>query len=390
VTSAKPIVFHVITRLIVGGAQLSMLGLCDGLREQYDVRLLSGPETGPEGSLHEQAAEVVPLMIVPQLRRDVNPPKDFAALAALRRAINDSRPAIVHTHSSKAGILGRAAAMKSDAKRVHTVHGWGHTPADSAPRRAVFVQLERVTAKWTDALVAVSPDVRNEGLRRRIGNPRLYEVIPEFVDYRPMNPNFEKSRQMAREALGLLDGDEVVGWVGRFVPQKDPHTRARALELVLSTRSTARAVLVGDGPLRQDVEQRLRGAGLAERVVFAGLRQDARSLYAAFDVLLHPSLWEGQPRVIQEAIAERIPVVATQVEGAGDLVTDGRTGYLAPPGDAEQIAARALDVLAGECPRAPLDETVIGDLARRYGRELVLHRHLELYERLLASPQALG
>jgi glycosyltransferase involved in cell wall biosynthesis len=242
-----------------------------------------------------------------------------------------------------------------------------------------------MVAKSTDALVAVSPDVRDEGLRRRIGSAELYEVIPEFVDYRPSNRDFSAGRCESRRLLDLDADDEVIGWVGRFVPQKDPETLARALELILTTRSNTRAVLVGDGPLRKQTQQRLSAHSFGDRILFAGLRPDARSLYAAFDVLVHPSLWEGQPRVIQEAIAERIPVIATRVEGTSDLVSDGRTGYLTPPGDAEGIAARALEVFEGKAPRAPLPKNVVAEVAERHGHDRVLRAHIELYERLLTK-----
>jgi glycosyltransferase involved in cell wall biosynthesis len=387
-TQSKPVVVHVITRLIVGGAQLSVVGLCEALREHYDVRLIIGPEEGLEGSLRARAAESIPLTIVPTLRRDIDPRNDLAAVTTLRRTLRGLSPAIVHTHSSKAGILGRVAAMRRSVKLVHTIHGWGHTPDDSRLRRAMLIRAERLVARRTDALVAVSSDVRDEGLQCRIGHPDLYEVIPAFVVLRPADLDFDASRQRARRALGLEDADEIVGWVGRFVPQKDPDTLVRVLELILGSRTTARAVLIGDGPMRRDTERRLRKTGVGERVVFAGLKPDARALYAAFDVLLHPSLWEGQPLVIKEAIAERVPVVATLVTGTDDLVEEGRTGYLTRPGDGEGMAAHALAVLEGTGLRAPLAADVVAQVSARHGHELALTRHLALYKRLLAGATA--
>jgi glycosyltransferase involved in cell wall biosynthesis len=384
-TRRKPLVVHVITRLIVGGAQLSVVGLCEALRDHYEVRLLSGPEEGPEGSLRARASEAAPLTIVPPLRREVNPRHDAAAAMALRREFRDIEPAIVHTHSSKAGIVGRLAALGSAARVVHTVHGWGHTPADSRLRRATFVRAERVAARWTDALVAVSPEVREEGLRYKIGEPHLYDVIPEFVDYRPRSSDFASSRRYAREALGLEESDQVVGWVGRFVPQKDPETLVRALQLILTSRATVRAVLVGDGPMREHTANLLRATPVGKRVAFAGLREEVRSLYPAFDVLLHPSRWEGQPRVIQEAIAERVPVVATRVAGTRDVIENGRTGYLTTPGDAEGMANRTMAILDDSSLRAPLADDLVAEVAARHGHESALRGHLELYERLLAE-----
>jgi glycosyltransferase involved in cell wall biosynthesis len=379
----RPLLIHVITRLIVGGAQLSVVGLCEALREHYDVRIVCGPETGPEGSLHTRAQEIAPLTVIPWLRRDVEPHRDLAALVALKRFFSRQRPAVVHTHSSKAGILGRIAAQGLNAKVVHTVHGWGHTPADSGFRQAAFVGVERMVAHRTDVLIAVSVDVREEGLRRRIGTPELYAVIPEFVDYQARG-DFHSARRRARRELGLGETDEVVGWVGRFVPQKDPDTLAEALERIVLSRPHTQAVLVGDGPMREQTALRLRRAGLDARVKFMGLREDVRSLYPAFDVLIHPSRWEGQPRVIQEAIAERIPVVASAVAGTRDLIQDGYTGYLTQPGDAAAVAARATSVLDDPSLRAPLSEAVVADVANRFGQDVVLQRHVALYERLLA------
>jgi glycosyltransferase involved in cell wall biosynthesis len=384
-TRPKATVVHVITRLIVGGAQLSVVALCEGLREHYDVRLLCGAEEGREGSLKARAAEIVPLTIVPPLRRSVDLRQDVAAALSLRREFRQLMPAIVHTHSSKAGILGRFAARDRYASIVHTIHGWGHTPADSYLRRAAFIQAERVAARWTDAFVAVSPEVRDEGLRLAIGEPRLYEVISELVDYRRQNADFDESRRCARRTLGLDERDEVIGWVGRFVPQKDPDTLVRALELILSARRTARAVLVGDGPMREHAATRLQRSAVGERVAFVGLRSDVRSLYAGFDVLLHPSRWEGQPRVVQEAIAERVPVVAAGVAGTRSIVAEGRAGFLTEPGDDEGMAARAITILEGSSLRAPLAEDVVAEVAAAHGQEVALRRHLELYERLLAA-----
>jgi glycosyltransferase involved in cell wall biosynthesis len=138
--------------------------------------------------------------------------------------------------------------------------------------------------------------------------------------------------------------------------------------------------------MRAQTEKLLQASGLSERVAFAGIRRDVRSLYAAFDVLLHPSRWEGQPRVVQEAIAERVPVVATRVAGTRELIEDTRTGFLTMPGDSEGMAARAITVLEGTSVCAPLANDVVAEVGARLGHEIALRGHLELYERLLAMP----
>jgi glycosyltransferase involved in cell wall biosynthesis len=379
---AKPRVVQVITRLIVGGAQLSVLELCRGLREHFDVRVICGPDHGAEGSLREAVSEVAPVTVVPTLRREVSPPHDVAALLTLRRLLRDGGAAIVHTHSSKAGILGRLAAAPS-AKVIHTIHGWGHTPDNPGWMSRSFVNLERLAAQHSDALVAVSSDVRDEGLRLRIGDATRYRVIPELVDFEPVARDFSAARREARRKLGLAEDEEVIGWIGRFVAQKDPETLLGVVQRLLAERPAARIVLVGDGPLRIDVESEIARQGNARRTVFTGVRVDARELYAGFDVVLHVSRWEGQPLVVQEAIAERIPVVATDAEGVRDLVVDGVTGYVVDPGDIYAATGAITRVLNGSSVRAPLADAAIDDVARRNGRGIALERHLELYHELL-------
>jgi glycosyltransferase involved in cell wall biosynthesis len=381
----EPVVLHVITRLIVGGAQLTVLETCKGLRDQFAFQVACGPQEGREGTIRHRFDGIAPVTLIPELRREISPLHDYRAIGALRRAMREIRPDLVHTHSSKAGILARHAAAAERIPAVHTVHGWGHTPSDSRARREAFIRLERWAAKRCRTLIAVSRDVREEGLAHRIGGPAQYMIIPECVDYRPLNDQFLEARASARQALGLNGlpgGASVVGWVGRFVPQKDPVTLVGALGRVLTASPETRAVLVGDGPLREDVRRGLEGLGVSERVVWAGLRPDARALFAAFDVVVHPSLWEGQPRVVQEAIAERIPVVATEASGIEEIVEDGALGFVVRRGDVEAVADRTLAVLRSEVP-TPLPESKIASLRRRHGRDVALRRHRALYADIL-------
>jgi glycosyltransferase involved in cell wall biosynthesis len=379
----RPRVVHVITRLVVGGAQLSVLALCDGLREHFDVRIVAGPQTGREGSLHRRAAEIAPLTVVPSLRREISPRWDPVAVPRLRAVLNRLDGDIVHTHSSKAGIVGRFAAAPLRAGVVHTVHGWGHTPADSLLHRAAFVALERAAARRCDALVAVSDDNRNEGLARRIGQPEDYRVIPPLVELGPLDPDFASARRRARAELGLNAEDEVIGWVGRFVEQKDPHTLARVVVSLLRARPSTRAVLVGDGPRRDQVEAALLDGAVRERVTLTGVVDRARELMPAFDVLVHPSLWEGQPTVVHEALSARIPVVSTRVSGIGELIQDGVTGRVVAPGASEEMAMAVSSLLDTPRLRAPLEERRLERLRGRPGREAALAGHLELYDSLL-------
>jgi glycosyltransferase involved in cell wall biosynthesis len=379
----RPRVVQVITKLVVGGSQLTVVGLCTRMIGELEIHLVAGQEVGVEGSLRSAVPDAVTLHRIPSLRREVNPVHDALAVGALRRLLRAIRPDIVHTHGSKAGVVGRLAARGCSARVVHTIHGWGHTPDDTTLRRAVFVRLEQAMARHTDALVAVSRDVQEEGLRCGIGEPSQYVVIPALVNLDPAEPDFGSARSRARAELGISGEHVVVGWVGRFVAQKDPTTLAAALVHVLHSRRDAYAVLVGDGPLRGEVERGLIAEGVGDRVTFTGVRLDARRLYPAFDVVVHPSRWEGQPMVVQEALAERVPVVASRVGGVGDLLVDGGNGYAVTPGNGPELARRTLEVLTDARLRAPLGDEMARRLRAVTGADRCVAGHRELYARLL-------
>jgi glycosyltransferase involved in cell wall biosynthesis len=379
----KPVVVHVITRLCVGGAQLTVLRLCRDLKHDYDVRVVCGPDVGQEGSIFDAVAAEVPTTLLPVLRRSIRPFDDVRALTGLRAFYRNTRPAIIHTHSSKAGLVGRLAAHGSGARVVHTIHGWGHTPLDPPLRRTAFVAAERLAARYSDALLAVSGDVLEEGVRHRIGYRGQYRIVPESVDYSSCERDFGAAKARGRRALQLDPDALVVGWVGRFMPQKDPETLGWAMAEVLTGDTSVRAVFIGDGPQRAQVESVLAKSGCRERAIFAGFRKDVRSLYPAFDVLLHTSRWEGQPRVIQEAIAERVPVVTARAPGTRDLMSTGHVGVEVPPGDVYAMVAGVRAILDDGSRRAPLATEAVRAVSRRNGHEIALREHRRLYSELL-------
>jgi glycosyltransferase involved in cell wall biosynthesis len=381
---SRPKLVQVITRLIVGGAQLSMLALCEDLAADFDITIVCGPQTGEEGSLHRMARQLAPVIVLDALRRELNPRWDPMAVHALRRTLSRLDPDLVHTNSSKAGICGRFATAPLRARCVHTVHGWGHTPTDPWWRRRVFVGLERAAARRSAAIIAVSEETRRSGLRLQIGTSDLYRVIPEIVDTNPLDPDFAASRVRARESLGLRSSDEVIGWVGRFVAQKDPVTLASALAETLRLRPGARAVLVGDGPERGAVEAFLARHGVRERVMFTGVVHGARSLMPAFDVVVHPSGWEGQPIVVQESLAERIPVVTALVSGVRDLIEDGVNGFVVQPRSSGEMAQAVNRVLSARSMAVPLTSALRASVAQP-GRRATVEQHRALYESLLSG-----
>ena len=379
----RPRVAHVITRLIVGGAQETALALVVELRRRgrFEADLILGPTYGPEGSLVPQAHRLgVEPRLIRSLRREVNPLLDPVALGALTLLFRRGRYDIVHTHSSKAGVLGRIAARAARVPAiVHTVHGWGFNDRQPLFVNRTFTAAERWCAGFTDALVTVTPRDTETGLALGIGRPELYTTIRSGIDVEHFRTP-RRPRREVRAELGLAADAPVVVSVMRLVPQKAPLDFIDAAGRLLREVPDGRVLIVGDGPLRQQVEARCRTLRIRDRVVFTGLRTDVPDLLAAADVLALASLWEGLPRVIPQAMAAGLPVVATAVAGNAEAVADGVTGILVPPRDpaalgsalAALLADRARAAAMGAAGRARVDEfsveRMVNDLEALYAR----------------------
>lgn len=336
-------VVQLITRLIVGGAQETALltaALADGSR--FEHVLVTGPQTGPEGSLHDQARDRgVALMVVPELVREVDPRRDLSVVPALVRLFRRLAPDVVHTHSSKAGIVGRWAARRAAVPRiVHTVHGWPFHAHQHPAVAAGWRTLERVTAPLADRLVVVAETDRAKGLAAGIGRPDQYVTVRSGLELSGYGAD-ALSRAAVRHELGLPPDAVVLGAVNRLSAQKDPLTLVRALATPLGRSPSTRLLLVGDGPLRAQVEAQIEQLGVSSQVVLTGLRLDVPRLLTAMDVFVSTSRWEGLPRTVLQAMATGVPVVATATDGIVDVVASERTGLLAPVGDAAAVGAHA-------------------------------------------------
>jgi glycosyltransferase involved in cell wall biosynthesis len=377
-------VVSIVTKLSVGGAQETVLRCCALLdHERFETLLVAGPETSPEGDLHERAQRMgVPVRTVSALRRPINPLFDAIAIVQLMRLLHAVKPSIVHTHSSKAGLLGRMAARLARAPVVvHTIHGWSFHDYMSSSARHRYIMAERIAARFSDALIVVTERDRQEGLARRIGHPSKYHLIRSGIE----TGNYRRglgARQQARELLGVSTAPEVVGTVTRLSTQKDPATLLRAFAIVARARRSCSFVVIGDGPLRSEVDSMLNELQLTKRVVMAGSRSDVAALLPAFDVFVSSSLWEGLPRVVTEAVAAGIPVVTTNAGGVGELVVHEVSGLMVPPKDPEALADAVLRVL---------DNPVLGqrlaseasDRIEEYGTEAMIGALDRLYSRCL-------
>jgi len=308
--------------------------------------VICGPQTGSEGSLMESAREKgISVTIEPALVREINPLKDLLATWRLVRFMRRGRFTIVHTHSSKAGILGRWAAWTAGTPIIiHTVHGWGHNDRQRPIVKWLFINLERLSLRITDRLTAPSPLNVEKGLKDNIGHESDYVVIREGIELDQFG-HPEKTREETRSALGIPLDTPLVGTVTRLSPQKAPADFIKAAGTILEHEPQTRFVVVGDGPMRQEVQTLAENIGLKNAMTFTGLRRDVPDLMAAFDIFVLCSLWEGLPRVLPQAMATGLPIVATDIDGNSEAVKNGLNGILVPTNNSGAIAEAVLSLI---------------------------------------------
>jgi len=337
-------VVHVITKLALGGAQATVLELCNGLdRDLFDLHVVCGPERDREGSLDDAfRASGAEIHFVPSMGRSVRALGDARSIGAVRRLFVRIQPDIVHTHTSKAGAVGRLAARAAHPPAtVHTVHGWSFDHGGGRFARPM-IGAERLLARWSDRLVVVTEEDETLGLRYGIGRREQYTCIrsgiqPERFAFSP------SARAGTRHELGLPFDAEVIGTVGRLSEQKDPITLLRAFAHVAADRPRAQLVLVGDGPLRREVERAVDDMRLGGRVHLVGARHNTAAWYAAMDVFVLASRWEGLPRVALEALASGLPVASTRTSGMREMGERG--AVLSSIGDHRALAQSITSLL---------------------------------------------
>jgi len=318
----KPKVIHVITRLIAGGAQENTILSCQGLKDRYDVLLVTGPPEGHEGSLIEDAAQRgIRTVVIPELVRPISPALDGAAFRRLLTLFDEEKPDIVHTHSSKAGIVGRAAAWFAGVPViVHTNHGLPYYDFQTLRERTMFWSAEKIATSVTHKVVCVGEEMKRKSIAGRLGKPELFEVIHSGIEIE----RFVRARSV-RAKLGIAESARVVGVVSRMAAHKGHRF------LVEAAPKDVHILFVGDGEQRATLEKQVADAGVQATFVGHVPPEEVPNLIASMDVVVHPSLWEGLPRAAVQALLVGRPVVAFDCDGAREVVIDGVTGRLVPP-----------------------------------------------------------
>jgi len=396
-TNAEPLrVLHIITRLIVGGAQENTLLSVEGLDKlsEYEVTLATGIDNGPEGDLLERARRTTRLIVIPELGRSINPFADLKAFWKLYRLIRNGRYHIVHTHSSKAGVLGRIAAKLAGTPIiVHTLHSLVFHEYQPWVVNRLWRAVKKLCAPMTDHFISVSEIISQKAIAAGIDRSEKFTTV-----YSGMELDWflkaEADPIAVRREFGIPDDALVVGKIARLFPLKGHDQLMDAAPAIVKRHPDVRFFLVGDGVLYDHLRKRALDAGILNNFVFAGLipRERIPEMLSVMDVLVHTSLREGLARVLPQALAMGKPCVSFDIDGAPEVVIPDETGYLVRPGDSVGLAdaiARLLDdpelrTRMGAAGRRKIDpafraETMVNEISKVYKK--LVNKHFLRLER---------
>ena len=380
---------HVITRLIVGGAQENTVSSVLGLNKKEDitVRLYSGPTTGPEGSIESIFTSCSDLLhIVPKLIRPINPFSDYLAYRHLLREFKKFKPDIVHTHSGKAGFLGRVAAKKANVQNiVHTIHGPSFGPYQGCISNTLFKKAEKIAAAHTDHFITVADAMQEQYLNAGIGNRNIYTKIFSGFNLKPYLSDYNTLE--IRNQLGLKKDDFVVGKIARLFNLKGHDSLFKIAPILTKELPNIRFLIIGDGPLKENFKNIAKQINCEKNFIFVGLVPPSRipPLINSMDTLIHLSRREGLPRALPQAMAAAKPIVALNYDGAREVCLNEKTGLLVEKEDLPELARSIL--------RLAKDKKLLNSLGQA-GRDFVQDKftldHLvnsqyQLYQRLFTS-----
>lgn len=383
-------VAHIITRMIIGGAQENTLYNCLDLMQQYgdEVLLMTGPSTGPEGELLAKGrAGGLPVLQIDSLARSIHPWRDWQAFRQLRRAIDDFKPDVVHTHSAKGGFLGRAAAWGRIPAVVHTVHGAPFHPYQSHLARTIFAQLERWAARRCHHMISVADAMTDLMVSTGVAPRDKFTTIYSGMDVVPFQ-HANQFRQSCRASLGFKESDVVVGKIARLFHLKGHQYLIEAAGQVCGRNPHVRFLLVGDGILRQQLQSRIDALGLNDRFHFVGLVPPEQIPYylSGMDVLAHTSLREGLARTLPQALIAGKPVISYDVDGAREVTLTGETGILLPAESIDELAQAILQLAGDSELRQRLGQGGAARFTEQFKHQTMTSKIRQLYQQLLSKP----
>jgi len=388
-------VTHIITRLVIGGAQENTLATVRGLRQinGLTVRLIAGPAIGPEGSLENTARTLfsgpaeADFTVVPELVRPVHPWKDFLALRQLEALLRSQKPDIVHTHSGKAGLLGRLAARRAGVPIIiHHIHGPSFGPFQGPVANILFTAAEKFAARRTDYFLCSSNAMTRNYLAVGIGSPNRYtRIFSGFAVERFLTAQNDPA---LRRQLGLAETNFVIGKIARMVPRKGHADLFQVLQRLLPLCPHARLLIVGGGPLEAELKALAQNLRLADKIIFTGLvPPDAVPRYTGImDCLAHLSTFpEGLPRALPQALAAGKPVVAYDFDGADEICLDRQTGFLVRTGDLTTATDRLLQLATNAALREQFGRTGAALVKAQFSIEKMVADQYAVYLKLAAE-----
>jgi glycosyltransferase involved in cell wall biosynthesis len=386
-------VTHIITRLVIGGAQENTLATIRGLRAKpgVEVKLISGPTIGPEGSLENAAREIFgsqpsDFTIIPELVRPVHPLKDFITLRKLEKILREQKPDLVHTHSGKAGILGRLAAKRAGVPVIiHHIHGPSFGNFQGALANFIFTAAEKRAAKVTDHFFCSASAMTKLYLAAGIGKPEMFTRIFSGFDLQPFS-NATNDLSL-RQQLGLNGSHFVIGKVGRIFKLKGHADLINAFTKILPQVPHARLLFVGEGILRRELENQAQILGIRDRVVFTGLvaPSEVSRYVGIMDCLAHLSYREALSRALPQALAAGKPVIAYDFDGADEICLENETGFLIRTGDIETAAQKLLQLAGDGALRKKFGERGQQFVRDNFSVEKMVADQYSVYQKLAAQ-----
>ena len=383
-------VAHIITRMIVGGAQENTLLCCENLIQQHgdDVLLITGPSPGPEGELLAQPRSVsVPSQTISSLRRSIHPWHDWRTYRALKSILRSYQPDVVHTHSAKGGFLGRLAAwsLKSPAI-IHTVHGAPFHPYQGRAARNFFRCCEKYAAKRCHALVSVADAMTKQLVQAKVAPAEKFHTIYSGMEV-DLFLRANEHRVAIRKQLGFQEEHVVVGKIARLFHLKGHSYLIEAAQKVVRQHPQVRFLLIGDGLLRKPLEAEIRQKGLEPFFHFTGLVKPAEipALIGAMDMLVHTSLREGLARALPQALLAGKPAISYDVDGAAEVVIPNQTGVLLAPQSVDPLAEAIGQLATDGQLRRQLGEAGKQHCQTTFSHEHMTHKLRELYQHVLST-----
>jgi Glycosyltransferase len=362
----------IITQLQLGGAQKSVLYTAQHLDDRFEPYLI----TGPGGYFDKQAlSSIKNVIFIDGLRRAINPFNDLPALLQLVLALRKIKPQIVHTNSSKAGILGRIAAkIATKAKIIHTVHGFGFNDKQNFIIRNLYIIAEKFCALFTDTLIFVSQENLNLALKLKIAPKAKCRLVRAGVKLQKREDFSHIDRAQKLACIGLKETDKVILSIANLKPQKNPLDMVKAARIVCDKIPNAVFLYLGEGELRQKTAAMIKKLHLQDNFKLLGHREDTGELLYCSDAFCLSSLWEGLPMALAEALSQGVPAVCYDTDGVKEILSDGKNGYLVKKGDYKNLAAGLINVLEGKLKF----DAAAADL-KEFDIDLMVKKQQEIY-----------